>query len=99
MKLSEKNSLPNYVKGQLVVKLINRADNVNGSKEENHKASFGEDVDALLKALNVIAISKISPDTYLIKLPIETDLDKARARLSENRNIERVDFNYLRFTR
>ena len=53
----------------------------------------------MLKELDVITISKISPDTYLIKLPIETDLDKARARLTENKRIERVDFNYLRFTR
>jgi len=94
----------NFAKGELMVKLNKRAIRLISTpilKIESKLVvpRFGiKDLDSILENFDVTEISEVSPNLFLIRMPLDSDLNTAKEKIFNSGYVEDVDFNYTRST-
>lgn len=90
-------------KGELIIKLDSRSKQLMSSPINKRESKlvvprFGiKELDNILENLRVTEILEISPDIFLIRMPLDTELNTAKEKILNSGWIEDVDFNYMRF--
>jgi hypothetical protein len=93
-----------FAKGELMVKLDSRAKQLISVpiKEEGTKLAvprFGiKELDDILENLGATEIIEVTPDIFLIRMPMNTELDVAKEKISNSGWVKDIDFNYLGYT-